>query len=246
MKPLNLLLLLDPRPGHAHQTEGVALALARHTNVSVERIAARPAGWARQDFRPVLTRHWWGSPASFLRRVYGVDVAALAAPDLIVASGTKTSALAVMLKRHFGCPLVFSGLAEPDLLPDVDLQLVKSPRFRFDARTAQCAPPTIVDPDGFRARRLIERPSDLRGAEIALLIGGDSGVHRYGAADWDGMAALIRGLSLEFGVRWRVSNSRRTPRAVAEVLAGMLAAERSRSSSTLRRPGRAQIGRAHV
>ena len=56
------------------------------------------------------------------------------------------------------------------------------------------------------------------------LIGGDSGVHRYSAADWDGMTALIRGLSRTYGVRWRVSNSRRTPRAVADVLSRMLAA----------------------
>ncbi len=213
-----LLLLRDQRPGHSNQVEGLALALARHMDITLERVDVRPRPWLRSDVRETIARRWIGSPAAFVHLAYGVDLATLTRPDVILASGSKTVHFAVMAARHFGAKVVFSGWVNRRDAADVTLQLVQTPRDGYDPGRAYCLLPSMVDPDRLPPRRDLTTPGALHGARLSLLVGGNSERHIFRQQDWDGLLALIPSVAALFRVRWLVTTSRRTPPAVSTAL----------------------------
>lgn len=151
------------------------------------------------------------SPAAMLRLVYGIDPSALARPDAIVGSGRPAVAPGILLARHFGVPYVFAGLADGMAeAVEIDLMLVSVKRFESATNAIFTPVPSLVAPDRLPAPRDPSDPRGLAGASIGLLLGGDAHSHRFDEADWRDLARLVRDTRERAGVRWWVTNSRRT------------------------------------
>jgi mitochondrial fission protein ELM1 len=58
---------------------------------------------------------------------------------------------------------------------------------------------------------------------VGVLIGGDSGAYRYREHDWSALTRFLREASRSHGIRFLVTTSRRTGRAIADALAAMAA-----------------------
>lgn len=207
----DLLVLLTEKPGHRHQAEGVARVIARALPARIAMLETRYRWWALPPLRARIAAGSLADPASWLWRIYGIDAAALARPDAIVASGRPSALAGVLLAQHFGVPFVYSGgeisAAESRR---TDLILVNKPIDPPIANRAFAPVPNLVDPDRLPAPRPLRSEADLRGASVALLLGGSSNVVRFGRADWADVATLVEALHVRYGVRWLVTTSRRT------------------------------------
>lgn len=218
---LKLLLLLEGRLGHINQVEGLAMVIGRSTPVELERLVVRRSRFAHEDVRKLVMRYLAPEPVRWLRRLYGIDTALVRRPDIVIGSGQVTIAAGILLARHFKAPLVFSGAVEGYDTRDVALQLVNSRRRASEPRSTYAPIPSLIDPDTLPAPRRLAAPSDLAGADIALLVGGTAYRRRYEAAEWEALERLVREVAAQFGVRWRVGTSPRTPAEVSDRLGAM-------------------------
>ncbi|HUG63323.1 MAG TPA: ELM1/GtrOC1 family putative glycosyltransferase [Methylomirabilota bacterium] len=220
---MRVLVLLDKKTGHAHQAEALALAIASLTDVEIERIPAKPGRLGHNRLLAALSRRRDIDPARWLKRLYGIDAAALARPGAIVSSGRPTVAAGIFLARIFGAPFIYAGRITGFDLADVALQLVASPRYAHEPKAAFAPIPTRVDAAALPPPRPLDTPGDLAGASLALLVGGDAPGYRYAERDWSALVALVRDTAARHGVRWRVATSRRSPENWAGPFAAMAA-----------------------
>lgn len=219
---MKLLLLRDKKPGHFHQAEGVAMALSRVAEVDVTRLNVRQrpfilVGMLRLAMMAPL------APRFGLWALYGIRLRLIERPEGIVASGRATAAAAILLARHFGVPLVFSGLIAGYDTRDVTLQLSRGAHLDTIPGYANVPKPTTVDARRFPPAPTLDAPDALRGAHLALLIGGDATDHHFERDEWDRLITLIANSHAQLGVNWHVSTSRRTPAFLTPVLAGLVA-----------------------
>lgn len=223
MKPLTVLVLLINKTGHRHQAEGVAHVVERMGSAVRVPVEVKPKVWAPPVLRnlSVGLARAFGIPA-VLRAIYGIDPATLPRPDLVIGSGRPAVPVGILLGRHFGVPHVYSGLADGmRLASEIDLRLV-SVRAYADAPNAVLTPvPCLVEPDRLPDPRPLTRRSELTGARIALMLGGDAHSHRFGTDDWADIARLIRETRGRFGVSWIVTNSRRTAGIAGDLMADL-------------------------
>jgi mitochondrial fission protein ELM1 len=221
---MRVLVLRDWRPGHIRQAEGLALAAERVAPITTERIEVRPRLLAGDRVRRLSLRRWRGDPAGALRLLYGIDIASLSAPDVIMASGRPTLAAGILLRRHFGAKLVFAGFVRGYDPADLDLMLVQSPRFAGEPKCALSPIPCTIHPDSLPLPRRLTIRADLAGSRFALFLGGSARGYKYSDADWHALARLVVDASESYGVRWSVSDSRRTPAAATRSFAELAAA----------------------
>ncbi len=209
---LKILVLLIDKPGHRHQAEGGALSIARITPVERVPVEVRPRWFAPPALRrAALTLARVASPAVMLRLVYGIDPAAIDRPEVIVGSGRPAVTPGILLARHFGVPFVFAGLADGMAeAVEIDLMLVSVKRFESATNAIFTPVPSLVAPDLLPPPRDAADPRGLAGASIGLLLGGDAHSHRFDEGDWRDLARLVRETRERAGVRWWVTNSRRT------------------------------------
>lgn len=222
-RELKLLLLLDKKPGHFHQTEGVALALGRLAKIEPTRLEVRQrpfilVGLLRLAMKLPL------SPRFGLWLLYGIRLDAITRPDGIIASGRATAAAAILLARHFKVPVVFSGLLEGYDPRDITLQLVGRQSFAGQPGYAVVSVPNVVAHVPLPPAKPLRQAADLRGARLALLVGGDSGDLHFTDGDWTALLDLVGKSKAELGVEWHVSTSRRTPPEVADAFAELAVA----------------------
>lgn len=220
---MKVVLLRDKKAGHAHQAEGIALALATLGDTEVVRLDARPCRLGHNRILAAIVRHWPADPAAWLSRIYGIDAAAVGRPGVIVASGRPTIAAGILLSRITGAPFVYAGRITGYPLDDVALQLVASPRHAHDPKATFAPIPTRVDRTALPAAKPLSDPADIRGARVALLVGGDASGYRYAAGDWAGLVTLVETAATGLGVRWVATTSRRSPPAVGDALAALAA-----------------------
>ena len=62
--------------------------------------------------------------------------------------------------------------------------------------------------------------------EAGLLIGGNAGPFRYRREEWDQLLTFAAEISKQWGTRWLISTSRRTPDVVADKIAALAADEK--------------------
>lgn len=217
---MKLLVLRDKKPGHFNQAEGVALAVGRLAATEVARLDIRPTWFAHDDVRKIVMRRYGRDARYWLKAMYAIAAESLDKPDVIIGSGRPTIAAGILLSRFFGgVPFLYSGGIGGYDTREVSLMIVASPRAAGNPRSAWAPIPSIVDPADYPAPRRLSTPADLRGAEIALLVGGTAYRKEWPANEWDALVALIRAVAKEHGVRWRVTTSRRTPDEVGARLA---------------------------
>ncbi|QFR32830.1 ELM1/GtrOC1 family putative glycosyltransferase [Ancylobacter sp. TS-1] len=219
---MKLLVLRDKKPGHFNQAEGVALAIGRLAPVEVARIDVRPSWFAHDDVRKIIMRRWGRDARYWLKSMYAIEADRLDRPDVIVGSGRPTVAAGILISRAFGgVPFVYSGGIGGYDTREVSLMIVASPRAAGNPRSAWAPIPSIVDPADYPAPRRLASPADLKGAEIALLVGGTAYRKEWPRNEWDALIRLVRDVAREHGVRWRVTTSRRTPDEVGALFAGL-------------------------
>lgn len=217
MAALRILTLLINKPGHRHQAEGVAHVMGRMREATNVRLEVRPRWFVPPPLRQLGVNSFrFLPPAFWLRHLYGIDVARLERPDVIVGSGRPAIAVGLLLKRHFGVPYVYSGLGVGvSTTPEIDLMLISVESWGARPNTALTPVPCLVEPDRLPVPRRLLGIGDLEGATLGLLLGGDAHSHRFAEADWDDLAGLVAETRARYGVRWLVSTSRRTGEAGA-------------------------------
>lgn len=219
---MKILLLRDKKPGHFNQAEGVAVALARLGPTQVTRLEVRPSWFAHDDIRKHIMKHYARDRRWWLKAMYHIDADTLEAPDVIVASGRPTIAAGILISRIFGeVPFIYSGGVDGYDLHPFGVQLVNSPRQAGDPRSAYVPIPCTIDPDDYAVPRPLRDLASLRGAEIALLVGGTAYRREFPQSEWEALIALAAQMTERYGVRWRASSSRRTPEQITDRLADL-------------------------
>lgn len=224
MRPLDILILSDGRPGHYHLADGVAAAIARRRATTVTRREVR-----RQRIVPNRALAWavlGGVPlAAILRYGYGLGEAAVPEADLVISAGGETMAANVAVARLRGARNIYCGTVRR--LPPEAFSLIVSSYARHAGRAHHLVTlkPNGIDPDTLAAERASrDRRS---GTLYGLLVGGDSGLFRYTNAEWDRLAAFLGEAHRATGARWVVSTSRRTSDYAADALEAVAAAPAS-------------------
>ena len=212
MAPLRILVLLINKPGHRHQAEGMAHVMGRMRETVVERLEVKPRWFVPPPLRQLgVASFRFLPPAFWLKLLYGIDVAALGRPDVILGSGRPAIGVGLLIKRHFGVPYVYSGLGRGvPTTPEIDLMLVSVPSFADEPNAVLTPVPCLVEPDKLPQPRRLDTLADLTGARLGLLLGGHAHSHRFCDEDWDDIATLVTEMRARYGVVWRVGNSRRT------------------------------------
>lgn len=219
---LKLLVLRDKKPGHFNQAEGVALSAGRLAPTDVTRIDVRPTWFAHDDVRKFVMRRYGRDARYWLRAMYGIEAGALEKPDAIIGSGRPTIAAGILISRAFGgVPFIYSGGIGGYDTREVSLMIVASPRAAGYPRCAWAPIPSIVDPADYPPAPRLASPADLTGADISLLVGGTAYRKEWPQNEWDALIRLVRDVARDYGVRWHVSTSRRTPEEVGARFAAL-------------------------
>jgi mitochondrial fission protein ELM1 len=235
---VDILILADARPGHFRQSEGLAAAIGRRRRVTVRTIAVTPHPVWKGTLLRLMVRT--RLPARMLLRLaFRLDATALGRPALIVSAGSDTLPANVLAARLTGAPNVFIGTIRDFAETDFAAVLTTFPREAHRPRHVLTLKPTLVDPDRLPAPRPISSPDELAGASLAVLVGGPTPSHRWSAGDWAALSAVLTGLVDRFGVRLRITTSRRTPAAAVEALKDL---SRGGSVETLTIFGEASAG----
>jgi hypothetical protein len=221
---LRLLLLRDKNSGHSNQVEGLALCIARMTDVEVDRIEVlRRRGFPGNTARRYLMRRYPGMAHEWLRRFYGVDASAIHQPDVLLGSGDATIPVGIHLSRMTGAKFILAGDPKDFDTRNISLVIVHSPRVAGEPNCVFAPIPCTVDPDRLPIPRPLRTTADLAGAEISLLLGGRGRGYVYTEDEWRALAG-VRGRR-EAGVRRSVER-------------GQLAANARRRIGRFRRTGR--------
>ena len=218
--PLNILVMTDDKPGHYHLADGVVAAFKRLRPVEVTRIPVKrkwivPTRFLRHRLK---ARTYW--PPRMLRMAYGINAEELPKADLVISAGGETLMPNICAARYLGVPNIFCGSLLHRLGSD-DLNLVIS-SYAADAADDQhlvMLKPSAIDPDAL-GRTPYPRFGPRHHPRLAgLLVGGDAGPLRYKRQDWQRLLDFVADISKNWGTRWLVSTSRRTPGSVGDRIA---------------------------
>jgi hypothetical protein len=218
--PLKIILLADTRPGHYHLAEGVIAALQRLRPVEVTRVLVErkwivPTRWLR---RRINAKSFY--PPRMLRMAYRIEAGALPKPDLVVSAGGETQMPNICVTRLFGVPNIYCGSLLRGLGPENFSLIISS--YDSDAispRHLVALKPAAIDPDALGRPESVPRYGLALKPKLAgLLIGGNAGPFRYRREEWERLVSFTRDVSKEWGTRWLLSTSRRTPDFVSDIL----------------------------
>jgi uncharacterized protein len=202
---LPVLLLSDGRPGHFNLAEGIVAAAGRLRPVAITRRDVRRGRW------PGLAVATWSNtgaaPDRLLRMVYGIEPGSLPKAALVVSAGAETLGANIACARLLGASNIFYGSLRSYAPTSFDLTLTSYPSQVTNSRRAFALKPSPAASVAW-ARRVAPPADPPR--QIVLLIGGPSGESTFAPADWDDLVRLIEAAAAA-GIRWLVSNSRRTP-----------------------------------
>ena len=222
--PLRVIFLADTRPGHYHLAQGVIAALERIRPVEVTRIEVKrkwivPTRWLRAR---INAKSFF--PPRMLRMSYRIDAYALPQADLVVSAGGETQMPNICVSRFLGgIPSIFCGSLLRGLAPENFSLIISSyDRDTVSPRHMVVLKPSAIDPDKLGRPAVVPRYGpDLHPKLAGLLVGGNAGPFRYKRAEYERLLAFITQVSREWGTRWLVSTSRRTPDVVADMIASL-------------------------
>jgi uncharacterized protein len=219
---LTVLLLVDGKPGHYHQSEGVIAAIRRMRLVRSHRLEVR-----RRFFLPtrILLQlvNRGVAPAVILRLGYGIDAARLPKAEVVVSAGGDTLAANAAAAKQLSAANIFCGRLRRLAPEHVKLVIVSLERFADRPNHLVSLPPSPIDlgveaaSSGVDVRFGRGKPP----ARVGVLVGGNSGAYRYRSEDWLQLTAFLREAHRLYGVRWLATTSRRSGRFIADALAAM-------------------------
>ena len=208
---MKVLLISDGRPGHENLSAGIVAALGRRNATRVERVLVRRGAWPG----PVtaLTTRLGLSPATVLSLIYGQAAADLPDADVVVSAGAETLAANIAAARHLAAANIFYGSLRHFRPSDFSLVLTSYARSATSANIVRALKPSALDPDTLAAADA--------GTRLGLLVGGPTTGISYDDGDWQALESLVRETFGKAGIRWLVSNSRRTPAPASAMLRQM-------------------------
>jgi uncharacterized protein len=220
-RPLTALLLADGKPGHYHQSEGVIAAIGRLRPVTTVRLEVR-----RRFVVPTRTLaqlvNLGVSPALILRLGFGIRTEALPTADVVVSAGGETLAANAAAAKLLGVPNVFCGRLRRMSPEHVKLVIVSLERYGALPNHLVSLPPSPIDtPPAAGAGSRFGRADPP--ARVGVLIGGNSGAHRYGTEDWLQLTRFLREANRAHGIRWLAATSRRSGDFIGDTLSAMAA-----------------------
>lgn len=212
MRALTALIFADDRPGHYHLSDGIIAAMRRLRPVKVIRIKVA----RRWSGRLLSVLSNTGFPAGWmLRLAFGLSPTALPRSDVIISAGAETLAANICAARITGAPNVYYG--------SLRRYAPSSLRLVLTSYASQCHLPghvMVLKPSALSRESLSLGGNRFAlGAVpkvIGLLLGGDSGECRYENGDWTTLLDFVEHSHRMLGVKWIVSNSRRTPSQVSD------------------------------
>lgn len=219
MPPLHLLILSDGRPGHYHLSDGIAAAIGRLRAVEIARVEVSRGPWSGIVAAGMVNAGL--AAPRLLRMLSGKHESEFPPADLIVSAGAETLAPNVLLARLRRVPNLFYGSLRRFRPDDFALVLTSYERNATRPRHALALKPSAADPDALRPGQGWRSGNRVR--HMGLLIGGNSGTFSYAAEDWDRLLRVIREAHDTCGIRWLVSNSRRTDPGFSDELARLAA-----------------------
>ena len=216
---LAVLIVSDGIPGHVSQSRGLVRWLGTRFEPRVQEhtLALRAKPVARLALPALINSHAAGLGAYQL--FHAKPPALTEDVDLVISAGGNTAFANVILARHFGCPNAFLGSGrrlpsscfsahltlEPTGAPsNVVLDVVPSPLFAAEMNARGQA---FVRRRGLADERL-----------WLMSCGGDGAGKTYRASHWRTLGEWMNALSVQHGVRWLVSTSRRTGRQNEDAL----------------------------
>jgi mitochondrial fission protein ELM1 len=153
---------------------------------------------------------------------YRIDAYALPEADLVVSAGGETQMPNICVSRFLGgIPSIFCGSLLRGLAPENFSLIISSyDRDATSPRHMVVLKPSAIDPDKLGRPEVVPRYGPNLHPKLAgLLVGGNAGPFRYKGEEWERLLAFVTQVSREWGTRWLVSTSRRTPDGVADMIA---------------------------
>ncbi|MEP1932731.1 MAG: mitochondrial fission ELM1 family protein [Roseibium sp.] len=211
LMPPSIWVLTDGKAGDVAQCVGVAEALGGP--YETRNVAPRaPFSWWL-PYGPIDPREWENKSGSPIAPPY---------PDIAIASGRRAVAYLRRVKRLSNGRTLTVYLKDPRTGPKTaDLIWVQ----QHDKLRGPNVLVTPTSPHKFSADRLnLLRSEDtpeidtLPSPKIAVLIGGNSRHHTFSEDDQARLLDSLRQIASEFGARFMITASRRTPAALADEL----------------------------
>lgn len=217
-------VVLDEKAGHRSQTLGLLECLKQ--DYAVEAIEMSYRSWTRPLGR-LLQKCWpWGSGCAEWGSVRK-EKSRPSKPDLVIGSGGGVQWAVAALARKHGAFSIYLG--SPRAIPVGDYGLVLHYVAELAAQGVCLLPmmPGPITPAKIQtaADQFVQQGPELTGSMACCLVGGDGSGYQWGEADGALLAARLNRWSSEYKVRWLITTSRRTPRAMEDALRAQLLAE---------------------
>ncbi len=217
MKPLRILYISDDRPGHYHLTEGVIAALERVADVKVQCVRIKRRRMVPAHYLRSLAATEWCAPDQLLKMGYGLDASELQPAELIVSSGGETLPVNLAAKRLLNAENIFIGSTRGIAAEEFSIIVSSYERHADLPRHLVALKPSVLDLDALgRPGKVPVFSADNHPKLAGLLIGGDSGLFKYSQEEWLELFEFARAVNREWGTRWLVSTSPRTPPEIAQ------------------------------
>ncbi len=219
MKTIDVLLLADDKPGHYHLSEGVIAALECIAEVQLTRVDITRRRWMPGRWLARMTKHNI-SPGIILGLGYGLKPSALSSADLIISAGGNTLAANIAASRTLDAHNIFIGSLRRFSPLDFSLVITSYQNLAHLPRHLAMLKPGTMDPDklgrpGEVPRFSLENPPEFAG----LLLGGKTPDHKFEVSEWRDILLFVEQSHTQWGTKWLISNSRRTPDSISNLFA---------------------------
>lgn len=216
LPPTRLVVLTDGKIGDEVQCLGLAEALGLEP---VRRIVPATGLFAR--LAP------WGPVDPRLRPGRAGGPLPEPLPDLVIASGRRTVPFLRAVRRASGGRVFTAFLKDPRVGTGAAdfISVCEHDRLRGENVFVTLTAPNRVSVERLAAVRRAPDPrvAALASPRVAVLVGGDSGHHRFTEADHARLVADLERLATEAGARLMITPSRRTPAPLVAALAALAA-----------------------
>ncbi len=215
MKTKAVWIIDEGSQGHVVQSRGLIRELSKVVDLNATEIrgALKVRIGLLKSLVKRLLRRW---PKSWIYRPFHhLTNLPAETPDLIVASGPRALTTLAYLGKTYGCPSVFvqASLEVPRGMVDY---IVKPDEGR--EREDYIFIPLLfseITPGLMEAKRAQGKQSE---SLHALFVGASSAKIKFEPTDWEHLVSLVNRGWRERGMRWLITTSYRTPRAVEKLL----------------------------
>lgn len=214
---LNIWIISDGLPGHYNPCLGIVRAIERYRDVRHETIVATQRLKMLRPLMRYLVNYLPGLSPGLLRLFYRYNSLPQGMPDLVISGGGNTLFFnAALGARYKHVKNVYSGTLK-HYKPERFFRIFTVVPLESVANNVVLDLPPANIP-GAPDSQTETQPTDVARPCYCLLVGGEGAGYHYTVDDWVRLAEGMNRLSLEFGVRWLITTSRRTGRRAEQIL----------------------------